>query len=109
MNGELLMKPQQTDSKGHFLRQNSQFRDCISLEGQFKPEENRYHLYVSYACPWAHRVLILRALRGLDSFLPYSCVDYILKEDGWFFSEREGATKDFENNKKNKSYYKQSC
>ena len=93
------MKQQKIDNKGHFIRPNTQFRGCISQDGVFKPKENRYHLYVSYACPWAHRVLLVRALRGLEAFLPYTCVDYILREDGWFFSQREGATKDNVNNK----------
>jgi len=50
---------------GKFIRTEAQFRSVISKEGDFKPETNRYHLYVSLACPWAHRALIYRSLKNL--------------------------------------------
>lgn len=53
---------------GAFKRQVSSFRDHIEPEGKFPAEKDRYHLYVSYACPWAHRALIVRKLKGLEDF-----------------------------------------
>lgn len=56
---------------GHFKRQVSTFRDVISPDpkADFPAEKGRYHLYVSYACPWAHRTLIVRTLKGLEDFI----------------------------------------
>ncbi|TIB77616.1 glutathione S-transferase omega-like 2 [Wallemia mellicola] len=74
-------------------RQVSSFRDEIKAGGKFEPENNRYHLVVSYACPWAHRALIVRSLSGLEDFLPYSVVHPYLGEKGWSFDKDfEGAT-----------------
>lgn len=53
---------------GSFKRQVSSFRDHIEPNGKFPAEKGRYHLYVSYACPWAHRALIVRQLKGLEDF-----------------------------------------
>eukprot|EP00842_Homolaphlyctis_polyrhiza_P000270 jgi/Hompol1/1243/HPOL_003111-RA len=77
---------------GHFVRQSSVFRSTISNdpENPFQPESDRYHLYVSTACPWAHRTLIVRALKGLEAVLPISIVDWHLASDkGWHFSSAE--------------------
>ncbi|KAI8049724.1 hypothetical protein BDF22DRAFT_698380 [Syncephalis plumigaleata] len=85
---------------GEFRRQQSSFRDAISREpnAKFAPEsKDRYHLYVSYACPWAHRTLIVRAMKNLESVIGVSVVDYLLEENGWKFSdpsETPGATLD---------------
>src|SRR5262245_9565675 len=54
-----------TASGGRFVRQDSRFRSWVKADGDFLPEAGRYHLYVSWACPWAHRTLIYRALKGL--------------------------------------------
>src|SRR5690606_40786202 len=67
---------------GRFVRSDSQFRNWVtkdgspgpSGEGGFEAEPGRYHLYVSLACPWAHRVLVLRALKGLQEMIPISVV-----------------------------------
>jgi putative glutathione S-transferase len=88
---------------GHFRRQQSSFRDWISKEpnAKFPPEKDRYHLYVSWACPWAHRTLVVRALKGLDDVIGLSVVDYLLGQDGWKFSTPEecpGAIPDTVNN-----------
>jgi len=98
---------------GAFKRQVSQFRDWISREpgSKFSPEKDRYHLYVSYACPWAHRTLIVRALKGLESIIPISVVNSFLGPNGWKFStdaECPGAIPDFVNNAEYLSdiYYK---
>ncbi|TIB62786.1 hypothetical protein E3P77_03745 [Wallemia ichthyophaga] len=72
---------------GEFRRQTSAFRDAIKSGTQFEPQSNRYHLVVSYACPWAHRALITRALKGLQDFLPYSVVHPFLGEKGWSFDK----------------------
>ncbi|VVT50332.1 uncharacterized protein SAPINGB_P002710 [Magnusiomyces paraingens] len=87
------------DKDGQFKRQVSSFRDFISREpgAKFPPEKNRYHLYVSYACPWAHRTLITRKLKGLEDFIDVSVVDWFLGPDGWRFTTPDkvpGATID---------------
>ncbi|KAI9596026.1 hypothetical protein BDF19DRAFT_439409 [Syncephalis fuscata] len=88
---------------GEFRRQQSSFRDFVSKDpnAKFVAEKDRYHLYVSYACPWAHRTLIVRALKNLDSIISVSVVDYLLQDKGWKFtdpSETPGATLDPINN-----------
>ncbi|KAF6840837.1 ubiquitin-activating enzyme e1 1 [Colletotrichum plurivorum] len=75
------------DKSGEFKRQQSSFRDAISREpgAKFPPEKGRYHLYVSYACPWACRTLITRKLKGLEDIISYSVVHWHLGEKGWRF------------------------
>lgn len=72
------------DASGEFIRQVSGFRNWISSStgSLFQPEANRYHLYVSLACPWAHRTLIVRALKGLEEVISISVVDTLLDENG---------------------------
>ncbi|CAB1276795.1 glutathione S-transferase family protein [Candidatus Nitrosacidococcus tergens] len=91
------------NSGGRFKREVSQFRNWItpdgspglSGEGGFKAESNRYHLYVSYACPWAHRTLIMRAWKGLEKHISISVVHPLMLENGWEFrTDFEGATGD---------------
>ena len=89
-------------SKGHFKRSESQFRNWLTADGSagptgkggFKAEAGRYHLYVSYACPWAHRTLIFRKLKKLEDLISVSVVDYLMLENGWEFKQRDGATGD---------------
>lgn len=84
-----------TSTGGRFKRPVSTFRHWLTAdgnpspvgEGGFKAEENRYHLYVSLACPWAHRTLVLRKLKGLEAFLPVSVVHPLMRENGWTFSD----------------------
>ncbi|KAJ3369332.1 S-glutathionyl-(chloro)hydroquinone reductase [Kappamyces sp. JEL0680] len=89
---------QWASSNGQFHRQVSSFRNFISANGPFQPERDRYHLYVSYACPWAHRTLIVRQLKGLESIVSVSVLHWELKEGGWRFpkddKECPGATVD---------------
>ncbi|MEC8293415.1 MAG: glutathione S-transferase family protein [Pseudomonadota bacterium] len=91
------------DSGGAFKRTEATFRNWITAdgsagpsgEGGFKAESGRYHLYVSYACPWAHRTLIFRALKGLSDHITVSAVHPDMLSDGWHFgSDYEGATGD---------------
>ena len=78
---------------GRFKRSVSAFRSWITADGSsgptgesgFKAEPGRYHLYVAYACPWAHRALIFRKLKGLESMISLSVVNPIMKENGWTF------------------------
>lgn len=81
---------------GRFIRQSSQFRHWITAEGKdgFKAEAQRYHLYVSYACPWAHRTLIFRAIKGLENMISVSVVNWFMGEFGWTFDPEEGVIPD---------------
>ena len=87
---------------GKFVRQASQFRNWVTADGSagisgksgFKAEKDRYHLYVSYACPWAHRTLIFRALKGLEEIITISVVHWFMGEHGWTFAEGEGVIPD---------------
>ncbi|TIB67603.1 hypothetical protein E3Q24_04141 [Wallemia mellicola] len=89
----VLLYYQYKTSKHPSRRQVSAFRDEIKSGTKFEPEFNRYHLVVCYACPWAHRALIVRALKGLEDFLPLSVVHPYISEDGWTFDKNfEGAT-----------------
>ncbi|WP_417440527.1 glutathione S-transferase family protein [Idiomarina sp.] len=72
---------------GRFVRSESQFRNTVAQGTEFEPESGRYHLYVSYACPWAHRALIFRKLKGLESHIDVSVVHPLMLENGWEFSD----------------------
>jgi len=88
--------------KGEFVRWESRFRSWITVDGSagpsgvggFKAESGRYHLYVSYACPWAHRTLIYRKLKGLESHISVSVVNPKMTEISWDFADYPGATGD---------------
>ncbi|MBS63901.1 glutathione S-transferase family protein [Salinisphaera sp.] len=86
-----------TDSTGgKFVRESAGFRDWVSADpdSRFTAEAGRYHLYVSLACPWAHRTLILRKLKGLESAIGLSIVDPYMGEWGWSFSDAPGTIRD---------------
>ncbi|MGM0525625.1 MAG: glutathione S-transferase family protein [Pseudomonadota bacterium] len=72
---------------GRFIRSESQFRHQITADGDFPPESGRYHLYVSYACPWAHRALIFRKLKSLEEHIDVSVVHPLMLENGWEFGD----------------------
>src|SRR5215510_7474145 len=78
---------------GALTRPQSVFRDWVTADGSspdgsrgFKAERDRYHLYVSLACPWAHRTLIMRNLKALGGLIGISIVHWIMGEDGWTFA-----------------------
>lgn len=89
-------------NKGKFARSESQFRHWVTVDGNagpsgeagFKAEVGRYHLYVSLACPWAHRTLIFRKLKGLESMVSISVVNPYMREHGWTFIEDDGVVAD---------------
>ncbi|WP_294930708.1 glutathione S-transferase family protein [uncultured Paracoccus sp.] len=90
-------------SGGRFQRSETVFRNWVTPDGRpgpdgeggFRAESGRYHLYVSYACPWAHRALIYRALKGLAPHIGVSAVHPLMLRDGWTFdSDFPGATGD---------------
>lgn len=91
--------------KGEFTRSESTFRNWVTKDGSpgssglgdFIAEPGRYHLYVSYACPWAHRALIFRALKGLEDVISVSVVHPLMPEESWVFAEYPGATIDHVN------------
>ena len=86
----------QSDPNGKFNEIPTTFRDRVTADGSsgFKAEAGRYHLYVSLACPWAHRTLIMRELKGLNEAISISIVDPIMSDQGWMFSEAPGAIPD---------------
>jgi putative glutathione S-transferase len=81
---------------GRFVRKSTQFRDRVTADGSsgFKAESGRYHLYVSYACPWAHRTLIYRKLKGLEDHISVSVVNPLMLEHGWTFEPADGVVPD---------------
>ena len=85
-----------TDAAGRFIRAPTTIRQRITADGSsgFGPEAGRYHLYVSWACPWAHRTMIVRALKKLESAISVSVVDALMGSDGWVFTRDPGGTLD---------------
>src|SRR6185312_17078815 len=87
---------------GRFVRQSSTFRNWVTPDGApgptgaggFKAEPGRYHLYVSLACPWAHRTLIFRKLKRLEPMIALSVVHWLMEKDGWTFAEAPGVVPD---------------
>ena len=84
-----------SDSSGSYKRQDSVFRDAIKAGSKFEAESGRYHLYVSFACPWASRTLMYRKLKELEDHIGYSVVHPDMLDDGWTFDKSfPGATGD---------------
>ncbi|TCM21678.1 putative glutathione S-transferase [Novosphingobium sp. PhB165] len=94
---------------GRYVRKDSSFRDWVTADGAptqeggrgFKAEAGRYHLYVSLACPWAHRTLIMRALKGLEAMIDVSVVNWLMLERGWTFDPAPGVVPDSVNHARN--------
>lgn len=83
------------DAEGRFVRSTTRFHGRIGADGPFAPAAGRYHLYVSLACPWAHRTLIVRALKQLERAIDISVVDHFMGDEGWRFDASvPGATAD---------------
>ena len=89
-------------SGGRFVREDAGFRNWVTADGSagptgvggFKAEANRYHLYVSLACPWAHRTTIYRKLKGLEDMISLSVVHPFMGDKGWTFAEGAGVIAD---------------
>lgn len=87
---------------GRFKRSEAMFRNWVTADGStgptgeagFKAEPGRYHLYVSLACPWAHRTLIFRRLKGLEDMIDVSVVHWLMRENGWTFQDGPGVIQD---------------
>jgi putative glutathione S-transferase len=97
VNGEWQDVWYDTESTGgRFVRKDSEFRDRVTADGSsgFPAESGRYHLYVSYACPWAHRTLIFRRLKGLTDHISVSVVHPLMLENGWTFLDGDGVVPD---------------
>src|SRR5947209_15356881 len=90
------------DRTGRFVRAETAFRNWVTTdgspgptgEGGFRAEARRYHLIISLACPWAHRTLIFRKLKALESMISLSVVHWLLAERGWTFDPGEGVIPD---------------
>ena len=90
------------DRTGRFVRPDAPFRNWVTADGSpgpsgaggFRAEPGRYHLIVSFACPWAHRTLIFRKLKRLESMISLSVVHWLLAERGWTFDEGPGVVPD---------------
>jgi glutathionyl-hydroquinone reductase len=103
VNGQWTAKGYDTSATGgRFVRQATTFRNWITPDGQpgpsgeggFAAERGRYHLYVSLACPWAHRTLIFRALKGLEPAISLSVTHWLMGEEGWTFDDGPGVVPD---------------
>jgi glutathionyl-hydroquinone reductase len=81
---------------GRFKRSTTSFRDRISSDGstRFPAETDRYHLYIAWACPWAHRTAIMRKLKGLEDAIDLSAVGSFMGDDGWAFYDEPGVIPD---------------
>jgi len=93
---------QQDKHGGRFVREDAGFRERVTADGSsgFPAAAGRYHLYVSLACPWAHRTLVARALAGLDDAISVDVVHWFMGEDGWSFRDGPGCTPDTVNGTK---------
>ncbi len=96
VDGEWVASEWDVDAMGAYKRRVTSFRDRVTADGSsgFRAEAGRYHLYVSYACPWAHRTLIFRTLKQLEDAVSLSVVDHFLGDDGWQFTDNPGCIPD---------------
>ncbi|HEY0128440.1 MAG TPA: glutathione S-transferase family protein [Rubrobacteraceae bacterium] len=96
VEGEWKTERQWQNTDGRFVRSATSFRDWITADGSsgFPAEAGRYHLYVAWACPWAHRTAILRKLKGLEEAVGISAVGSFMGEDGWAFYDEPGVIPD---------------
>ena len=103
INGEWHDKWRDTEAKdGSFVRPDAKIRNWITATGEpgpsgdggFKAEAGRYHLYIAESCPWAHRTIIFRLLKGLEDMISVSVVNPISGTNGWTFEEGHGVVSD---------------
>ena len=96
VEGDWKTERQWKNTDGRFVRSTTSFRDWISAGGDsvFPAEAGRYHLYIAWACPWAHRTAIVRKLKGLEDVIGLSAVGSFMGEDGWAFYEEPGVVPD---------------
>ncbi len=96
VNGKWTSDREQEDKDGRFLRPSTTFRHWISSNGtgDYTAERDRYHLYVSLACPWAHRTLIVRSLKGLTDSISVSVVNPYMGDEGWSFEDAPDVVPD---------------
>lgn len=88
--------PAEQSKAGEFKRQEDAFREWVKRDGStpYQPERGRYHLYVSLACPWAHRTIILRKLKRFEDVIGMTVVDPVRDERGWAFRNGDGYSED---------------
>jgi len=91
-----MMFPDEQNEQGEFVRQEDQFRGWVTRDGSsgYPAESGRYHLYVSLACPWAHRTVVMRKLKRLEDVIGMTVVDPIRDECGWAFRNGPGYSED---------------
>ena len=103
VNGQWVDRWYETKStNGRFVRKDAAFPNWVTADGSpgpsgrggFRAEAGRYHLYVSLACPWAHRVLIMRMLKGLEAMIGVSVVHWLMRDSGWTFADGPGTVPD---------------
>jgi glutathionyl-hydroquinone reductase len=96
VEGEWKTERQWKNADGRFVRQATSFRDWITADGSsgFPAEAGRYHLYIAWACPWAHRTAIMRKLKGLEDVIGLSAAGSFMGEDGWAFYDEPGVIPD---------------
>ncbi len=99
VEGKWVNQEKDRDESGKFNRTQTTFRQQITQDGSsgFKAEPDRYHLYISWACPWAHRTAIMRKLKGLETVIGLSVVAAEIHDRGWEFQEEPGAVPDLVN------------
>ena len=95
-NGKWINEREDEDSQGKFIRPSTMFRHKITADGSsgFKAEAGRYHLYISWACPWAHRTAIMRRLKGLEDTIGLSVAAPEIEQNGWKFSKEPDCIPD---------------
>jgi glutathionyl-hydroquinone reductase len=96
VEGEWITERRRQDEEGRFVRAETSFRDFVTADGSsgYRADPGRYHLYISWACPWAHRTAILRRLKGLEDAVGLSAVGSFMGDDGWAFYDEPGVIPD---------------
>ena len=96
VEGEWRVEERRGDEEGRFIRSGTTFHDFVTADDSsgFRAEAGRYHLYISWACPWAHRTAILRKLKGLEDVVGLAAVGSFMGDDGWAFYDEPGVVPD---------------